>query len=113
MHRLEDGRLRADVGTGRDAQSADQARRARPLRGSNKIEMCKSEVSDALQTLDQRSHFNVVAFADKVDPWKKNPVPASKGNVDEAISWVQNRVSGGETNYYDALRAVRGRSGER
>jgi hypothetical protein len=86
--------------------AADQARRARPLRGSNKIEMCKSEVSDALQTLDQRSHFNVVAFADKVDPWKKNPVPASKGNVDEAISWVQNRVSGGETNYYDALRAV-------
>jgi len=84
----------------------DQRARGRPLRGSNKLEISKSEITESLKSLDPRAYFNVIAFSDAVDPWKKNPVPASRGNVDSAISWVEVHPSGGETNYYDALRAV-------
>ncbi len=86
--------------------SKGQKQRRRRLRGTNKISICKAEIAAALQTLDQRSHFNVIAFGNRVKSWQKNPAAATKENVGDALSWLKQRTSFGETNYYDALRAV-------
>jgi hypothetical protein len=85
---------------------ADQRQRTKPLRGVNKYDISRAEIADSLEGLDPRSHFNVVAFSDAVSTWKKFPVPASKPNVADAVSWLENRQADGETNYYDALRTV-------
>jgi hypothetical protein len=81
-------------------------RRGRTLRGTNKIDICKAEIAATLQTLDGRSHFNLISFGDRVKAWKGGVVKASPENVADAISWLKNRPAAGETNYYDALRTV-------
>ena len=76
------------------------------LHGRDKITICKAEIGFALKALDPRSHFNIVSFGTRVRTWKKNPLPASRQNVEAGQSWVRNLVADGETNYCDALRAV-------
>ena len=86
--------------------TSDAKRRGRRLRGTNKINICKAEIAQTLKTLDARSHFNLIAFGDRVQSWKDGVVSASPENVQSAISWLKNRPAAGETNYYDALRTV-------
>jgi hypothetical protein len=78
----------------------------RRLRGTTKIEICKKEVVASLDSLDPRSHVNVISFGSSVRMWKNTPIQSSRKNLDSAIAHVKSLETAGETNYYDALRAV-------
>ena len=79
---------------------------SRDYEGRDKLTILKEEVGQALGSLDPRAHFNVVAFGTRIRSFEKNPVPATKGNVDSAIGFLKSIVGEGETNYYDALKAA-------
>jgi hypothetical protein len=74
--------------------------------GSDKLTICKEEIAQALSRLDQRAHFNLVAFGTRIRAFKQNPVPAARGNVESAISFMKTLPGEGETNYYDALKVA-------
>lgn len=78
----------------------------RQYTGQNKLTICKEEIAYSLKGLDPRAHFNIVAFGTRITTFKKNPVRASSGNVGSGISFLRSLPGQGETNYYDALRAV-------
>ena len=78
----------------------------REYQGTNKLDICKEEIAYTLTSLDPRSHFNVIAFNTTIRAFSKNPVAASKGNVDKAIGFLRSLPPTGETNYYDSLRAA-------
>ncbi len=79
---------------------------ARAYVGRDKLTICKEEIAQALGGLDPRSHFNIITFGMQIRPYKQNPVPASKGNVDDAIGFLRSLAGAGRTNYYGALKAA-------
>ena len=74
--------------------------------GRDKLTICKEEVAQALASLDPRAHFNVVTFGTRIRTFEKNPVPATKANVEAAVGFLRSLPGEGETNYYDALKAA-------
>ncbi|MCE9637078.1 MAG: HEAT repeat domain-containing protein [Planctomycetes bacterium] len=74
--------------------------------GHDKLSICKEEIAQSLTTLDPRAHFSVIVFNTRVQAYKKNPIPASAGNVAGATAWIKGLPPAGETNYYDGLRAA-------
>jgi len=74
--------------------------------GRDKLTICKEEIAQALKALDPRAHFNVVAFGTQIRAFKKNPVPASGGNIEAAVGFLTSLPGQGETNYYDALKVA-------
>ena len=74
--------------------------------GRDKLTICKEEIAQALKQLDPRAHFNVVAFGTQIRAFKKNPVPASGGNIEAAVGFLTSLPGQGETNYYDALKVA-------
>jgi hypothetical protein len=87
-----------------DASAA--AALSRNYTGGDKLTICKEEIAQALKTLDSRAHFSVIVFNTQVRAYKRNPIPASQGNIDSAVSWIRGLPPAGETNYYDGLRAA-------
>lgn len=79
---------------------------SRKYEGSDKRTICREEVAQALRTLRQGSSFSVVTFGTVVRSFKDLPVPASKGNIEDAVRFLENTPADGETNYYDSLRAA-------
>ncbi len=79
---------------------------SREYTGRDKLSICKEEVAQALAALDPRAHFNVVAFGTQIRAFKKNPVPASSGNIEAAVGFLTSLPGQGETNYYDALKVA-------
>jgi hypothetical protein len=79
---------------------------SRDYEGRDKLTILKEEVAQALQGLDPRAHFNLVTFGTRIRTFEKNPVPASRGNIDSAIGFLKSIVGEGETNYYDSLKAA-------
>lgn len=79
---------------------------SREYTGMDKITICKEEVAQALEALDDRSHFTVVTFGTMIRAFKSNPVAATPGNVQSAVSFLKSIPANGETNYYDALRVA-------
>jgi hypothetical protein len=74
--------------------------------GRDKLTICKEEIAQALKQLDPRAFFSVVAFGTQIRAFKSNPVPASTGNIESAVSFLQSLPGAGETNYYDALKVA-------
>jgi hypothetical protein len=102
---------------------------SRDYTGRDKLTICKEEIAQALQGLDPRAHFSVIAFGTRIDRFKPNPIPATPGNIDSAVGFLRSRfkpnpipatpgnidsavgflrslAGAGETNYYDALKAA-------
>jgi len=69
-------------------------------------EMSRMELRHAIDQLDPRAVFNVVAFASDVAVWKRGLVPASAGNKRSGASFARSRSPWGETNFYGALLAA-------
>lgn len=63
-----------------------------------RIDIVKTELARTIEALESYVRFNIVAFASKVDPWKKDLVVANVLNKSSAIDWV-NRLEplGGES----------------
>jgi HEAT repeat protein len=79
---------------------------SRQYAGSNKLDICKEEISQTLHSLDPRSHFSIIVFNTRIMYFKKNPVPSTAGNVASADGWLRSLPPAGETNYYGGLRAA-------
>jgi hypothetical protein len=77
-----------------------------PTGRRSKLEMCKQQVANSLAKLDPRAHFNVVTFGTMIRSFQKEPVAATPGNKEQANVFLQALAAGGETNYYDALKAA-------
>ncbi len=55
-----------------------------------RIDIVKTELARTLDRLDRYVNFNVIAFATKVDPWKRDRlVPATVLNKSSAKDWVK------------------------
>jgi HEAT repeat protein len=78
------------------------------LAGGNrdKLDLCKEQITNALTSLDPRTHFNIVAFGTAIRNFNQNPVPATPTNKDDAISFLRSLPGAGETNYYNALKVA-------
>jgi len=88
-----------------------QRRLGREYKGRTRMEVCKEELAFSIKDLDPRTRFNIVFFNDRVRTWQSAPV-ASGAMGAQGISAVKNVQPSGETNYYDALRAVLGQGDE-
>ncbi len=82
-----------------------QQRLGRVYNGRTRMEVVKEEIAQALKELDPRTRVNMVFFNDRVRVWKNAPVPAGSA-ADSAAGAVRALNPSGQTNYYDALRAV-------
>jgi hypothetical protein len=74
--------------------------------GRDKLTICKEEIAQALTGLDPRAHFNVVTFGTQIRSFERNPVAATKANIESAIGFLKSIPGEGETNYYDSLKAA-------
>lgn len=78
--------------TGRDVESDRQ-----------RLRRAKDQLASALKKLPRGARFNVIAFSDKVLPWKKQLVAAEPENVASAIRFVGEFVARGATHTDEAL----------
>jgi HEAT repeat protein len=99
-----------------------------PTKASPKIDLAREELATVLRSLDQNTSFNVIAFESDIRFFKKEAVPGTPANVQEAIQWTEkqkprtitsggarqssgidaNGMMAGRTNTYGALKAAFG-----
>jgi hypothetical protein len=74
----------------------------------HRIDVARAELERSLRTLPPDTSFNVLVFADKVTPWRKAEVPATKENVSAAVAWAAKAMAepAGDTHLYEALEAA-------
>jgi len=84
-----------------------QERLGRVYKGTTRMDVCKEEVEFAIRELDPRTRINLVFFSDRVRVWQDVPVPAGTSG-ESAIGTVRALQPDGQTNHYDALRAILG-----
>lgn len=68
-----------------------------------KMESAKAALSYALRNLRENDHFNIVRFSTGVGSFRKELVPATKGNVEAALAFTDKLRPGGGTAIHDAL----------
>lgn len=108
------------------------AGRQAPPTGTPKLEIAREELAHVLRSLDSEVKFNIIAFETDLRFFKKESIPASAANVQDALKWLERQKawkpsssavqsSGvdkdgymmGKTNTYAALRAAFGLSQKR
>ncbi len=77
-----------------------------------KIEQAKNALAFVLNNLRDDDTFNIVAYDDRVEPFKPELQRYNSSTRDEAIRFVGNIREGGSTNIDDALRAGLGMLGD-
>lgn len=63
-------------------------------------------LSKAINGLNSNTDFTVILFSTKIKKWRKNLVPSNKRNKYNAISFVNEQESRGESDIYGALQAA-------
>ncbi|MDZ7816688.1 MAG: HEAT repeat domain-containing protein [Planctomycetota bacterium] len=63
----------------------------------------KAEMERCIKNLPEDCLFNMVAYHQDIDAWKKGQVRASGSNKASAIRWVNNQRGWGWTNIFDGL----------
>lgn len=71
--------------------------------GDTRIEVARRELLAALEGLDQRSFFNVIAFSDRAQPWSEEIAERNDETLEEAREFVEDFTAGGATNLYASL----------
>ncbi|HVA51617.1 MAG TPA: hypothetical protein VNH11_35075 [Pirellulales bacterium] len=71
-----------------------------------RIEAAKRELSSAILSLPEGTHFNVLSFDIVVLPWSAQLMPSTPENKAAAIAWVLSRGLGPQTASYNALEAA-------
>jgi hypothetical protein len=71
----------------------------------HRIDVARAELASTLKKLTPDVLFNVVAYAEKVVPWKKTEVAATPDAVAAAIAWADKALADpkGDTHLYEAL----------
>ena len=104
--------ISASMGVGFRLSPSWQQRLGREYKGTTRMAVCKEELAYSIKDLDPRTRFNIVFFNERVRIWQSAPVAAGAMGP-SGISAVKNIQPKGQTNYYDALRAILGMKGER
>ena len=68
-----------------------------------RLAIAKRELIRTLKKLPPTTHFGLVAFGDRIEPWRRGLVPATSENMAAAVQWVQAIGNLGGTATYDAL----------
>jgi len=95
------------MGQGFQVSETWQERLGRKYTANTRLGVCKEEIEQAIRELDPRTRINMVFFNDRVRLWKDFPVAAGAMG-ENAIGTVKALNPSGQTNYYDALRAIMG-----
>ncbi len=66
-----------------------------------RIDIVKTELSRTIDHLEPHVNFNILAFATKVDPWKKKLVPANVLNKSAAKDWIKGLIAIGGASKSD------------
>jgi hypothetical protein len=71
----------------------------------HRVDVARAELAATLRKLTPDVLFNVVAYAEKVVPWKKAEVAATPDAVDAAIAWADKALADpkGDTHLFEAL----------
>ena len=78
-----------------------------PISGT-RLYIGKAQLIGTLKRLDPRTRVRLVFFDSKVYLWKHAMIPASGGNVAQAVRAVERQRPRGETNFHGALKAALG-----
>jgi len=71
----------------------------------SRLDIVKKELCHVIEhQLDQKCKFNIITFSEKVKPWKKKPVKATKGAKSSAKSFIKKLKAKGVTYTYGALK---------
>lgn len=73
------------------------------LEGDKKIDVAKFELKRAIRGLASDAVFTIITYSDEPTVWKEELVPATQGNKDEAIKFVDAIAAKGGTNIYDPV----------
>lgn len=90
-------------GTGKDKGASRKAvlpwKRIR-----TKWDLAREQLIFTLKQLNPKTNFNIIWYNKSVWAWKKNVVPASPGNVAEAVKMLRKLKPKDSTNIYGALK---------
>jgi hypothetical protein len=70
-----------------------------------RIDIVKTELMRTIDRLDANVNFNILAFATKVDPWKKDLVPSNIVNKSAAKDWIRGLEAIGGNSKEDLASA--------
>jgi hypothetical protein len=74
---------------------------------STRLVQAYDELKKALAALTPGQQFNIVLFAETVNPFSAQPVPATRENILRAYRYLDSSIDcGGSTNLQNALRLV-------
>lgn len=76
------------------------------ISGSMDINDAKLQLRNAYQKLQPSESFNLIVYAENIQTWKAEIVPATSANIQSANQWVEQLQSGGATNLYGALKTT-------
>jgi uncharacterized protein YegL len=85
--------------SGSMADPADSKRKDR-----SKIDVAKYELTNALLSLPEDAHFNIVFYASEVSVWRKGMVKATGKDKRSAVKSIEKVKAEGATNIFDALK---------
>jgi hypothetical protein len=74
--------------------------------GKTRKSVADVELRRALESLPEDALFNVMPYTDDPHPWKKALVPATKKNVQKAISDFEKSKNSGRGDFWDAALAA-------
>ena len=69
------------------------------------IEQAKSAMRYALSNMDGRDTFQVITFSSDARQLFERPVPVTRGNIQSALSFVNNQRGGGGTMMIEGIKA--------
>lgn len=72
-------------------------------KGEARIDRAKSELTRAIENLEEGALFNVVAFNGGILPWKEGLSAASGSTRADCVTWVEKLGALGGTNLFDSL----------
>jgi hypothetical protein len=70
---------------------------------ATRLDQARRELVRVVRTLDPGASFGLVAYNDRVDPWKSALAKAAGRTKEEAATWAGNLEPAGTTNTYGAM----------
>src|SRR5690606_38333935 len=72
----------------------------------DKMDQAQRAVNQLLGTLGADDRIRLVAFSNRVRPWREGWTPATRAEIAEARRWIDQLRADGGTNIHDALAAA-------
>jgi len=76
------------------------------MKDDDKLEQAKGALKFCMKSLNEGDRFGVVAFSTDVEEFDSSLLPATRGNVEKAVKFIDGLGAIGGTNINDALQTV-------